>query len=48
MRRIIRQIAMMASREFVADAVEAHGVKWRTFDPWSHLLTLVVVRTPLD
>lgn len=30
-------------REFVKDAAGAN-VKWRTFDPWSHLLTLVIVQ----
>ena len=40
----LRQIATLIPREFVRDAADANGVKWRTFDPWSHLLTLVVVQ----
>ncbi len=34
----------MIPREFVRDAAEARGVVWRRFDPWSHLMTLVVVQ----
>ena len=41
---ILRQMATLIPREFVKDAAVAHNVKWRTFDPWSHLLTLVIVQ----
>ena len=41
---ILRQIATLIPREFVTDAAEANRVKWRTFDPWSHLPTLVIVQ----
>ncbi len=41
---ILRQMATLIPREFVKDAAEANKVKWRTFDPWSHLLTLVIVQ----
>ena len=41
---ILRQIATLIPREFVKDAAEGNNVKWRTFDPWSHLLTLVIVQ----
>ena len=41
---ILRQIATLIPREFVKDAAEDNKVKWRTFDPWSHLLTLVIVQ----
>ena len=37
-------MATLIPREFVKDAAVAHNVKLRTFDPWSHLLTLVVVQ----
>ena len=37
-------MATLIPREFVKDAAEANRVKWRTFDPWSHLLTLVIVQ----
>lgn len=37
-------MATLIPREFVKDAAEANKVKWRTFDPWSHLLTLVIVQ----
>ena len=40
---ILRQMAMLIPREFVGDAVGANRVKWHTFDPWSHLLTFVIV-----
>ena len=30
-------------REFVNDAAEALKIKWRAFDPWSNLMTLVTV-----
>lgn len=41
---ILRQIATLIPREYVKDAAERHKVKWRTFDPWSHLVTLVIVQ----
>ena len=41
---ILRQIATLIPREFVKDTEAAHDVKWRSFDPWSHLLTLVIVQ----
>ena len=31
-------------REFVNDAAEDLKIKWRAFDPWSHLMTLVTVQ----
>lgn len=37
-------MATLIPREFVKDAAGANNVKWRTFDPWSHLLTLVIVQ----
>lgn len=41
---ILRQIATLIPREFVEDAALEHKVQWRSFDPWSHLLTLVIVQ----
>lgn len=41
---ILRQVTTLVPREFVDDAVKEHGVKWRKFDPYSHLLTLVTVQ----
>lgn len=41
---MLRKMATLIPREFVKDAAGADNVKWRTFDPWSHLLTLVIVQ----
>ena len=32
------------TREFVNTADKAHKIKWREFDPWSHLMTLVSIQ----
>ena len=41
---ILRQISTLVPREFVIDAAKALKIKWREFDPWSHLMTLVTVQ----
>ena len=41
---ILRQISTLVPREFVNDAAEDLKIKWRAFDPWSHLMTLVTVQ----
>lgn len=41
---ILRQIATIIPREIVFDAAEKFDIKYRTFDPWSHLVTLVIVQ----
>lgn len=41
---ILRQISTLVPREFVNDAAEELKIKWRVFDPWSHLMTLVTVQ----
>ena len=41
---ILRQISTLVPREFVNDAAEGLKIKWRAFDPWSHLMTLVTVQ----
>ena len=41
---ILRQISTLVPREFANDAAEALKIKWRAFDPWSHLMTLVTVQ----
>ena len=41
---ILKQIARWIPRDIVKDAAERHGIRYRTFDPWSHLVTLLVVQ----
>ena len=41
---ILRQISTLVPREFVTDAAKGLKIKWREFDPWSHLMTLVTVQ----
>ena len=41
---ILRQISTLVPREFVNNAAEALKIKWRAFDPLSHLMTLVTVQ----
>ena len=41
---ILRQISTLVPREFVTDAAKELKIKWREFDPWSHLMTLVTVQ----
>ena len=41
---ILRQISTLVPREFVTDAAKALKIKWRVFDPWSHLMTLATVQ----
>ena len=38
------QISTHVPREFVNAAAKAHKIKWREFDPWSHLMTLVSIQ----
>ena len=40
----MKQIARWVPRGIVKEAAESHGIRYRTFDPWSHLVTLLVVQ----
>lgn len=41
---VLRQIATWIPRSIVKDAAERHSIRYRTFDPWSHVATLVTVQ----
>ena len=41
---VLKQIARWVPRGIVKEAAESHGIRYRTFDPWSHLVTLLVVQ----
>ena len=45
---VLKQIARWVPRGIVKDAAERHGIRYRTFDPWSHLVTLLVVQLSRD
>ena len=40
----MKQISRWVPRGIVKEAAESHGIRYRTFDPWSHLVTLLVVQ----
>lgn len=41
---ILKQITRWIPRDLVKGAAERYGIRYRTFDPWSHLVTLLVIQ----